>query len=71
MCSFLQREVIYLGHVINVTGISQNPSEIKCIKNYPKPKNVKDIKLFLSLFNYYRRFVDNFAKIAKPLTYLL
>jgi hypothetical protein len=40
---------------------SPDPSKIKCIKNYPKPKNAKDIKSFLDLLNYYRRFVDDFA----------
>jgi hypothetical protein len=70
-CSFLRKEVLYLGHIINENGISPDPTKLECIKNYPKPKNVKDIKSFLGLLNYYRRFVDNFAKIAKPLTYLL
>jgi len=70
-CSFLRKEVLYLGHVISETGISPDPSKIDCIETYPKPKNAKDIKFFLGLLNYYRRFVDNFAKIAKLLTYLL
>ncbi|CAI6358323.1 unnamed protein product [Macrosiphum euphorbiae] len=70
-CSFLRKEVIYLGHVINENGVSPDPNKLKCIKEYPKPKNAKDIKSFLGLLNYYRRFVDNFAKTAKPLTYLL
>lgn len=47
------------------------PNKLKCIREYPKPKNAKDIKSFLGLLNYYRPFVDNFAKIAKPLTYTL
>jgi len=66
-CSFLRKEVLYLGHVINENGVSPDPNKLKCIREYPKPKNAKDIKSFLGLLNYYRRFVDNFAKIAKPL----
>jgi len=58
---------LYLGRVINETWISPDPSEIKCIKNNLKLKNAKDIKSFLELFNYYSRFVDNFANIVKRL----
>ena len=53
---------------INEKGVTPDPNKIKCIKNYPSPKTKKEIKSFLSLLNYYRRFVDNFAMIAKPLT---
>jgi len=69
--SFLGKEEFYLGRVISKTDISSDPIKIECIKNYPKPKNAKDIKSFLGLLSYYRRFVDNCTKIAKPLTYLL
>lgn len=70
-CEFLKREVSYLGHVISEQGVQPNPEKVNAIKNYPVPKDAKMIKQFLGLVGYYRRFIKNFAKIAKPLTNLL
>jgi len=71
-CAFLLKEVLYLGHVIdNETRVSPDPNKLKCIKEYPKLKNAEDIKSFFGLLNYYQRFVENIAKIVKPLTSLL
>lgn len=70
-CEFLRKEVAYLGHVITPEGVKPNPSKVECIKNFPMPKNAKEIKSFLGLCGYYRRFIANFAKISKPLTRLL
>lgn len=65
---FLRKEVAYLGHVVTPEGVRPNPDKIKAIKEYPIPCNTKQIKGFLGLLGYYRRFIPNFAKITKPLT---
>ena len=66
-CSFLKSETKFLGHIINSEGIKPLPEKIEKIKNYPRPKNVKDVQSFLGLVGYYRKFIKNFAKIAGPL----
>lgn len=65
---FLRKEVAFLGHVITPDGIKPNPSKIKAVQDYPLPKNTKEIKSFLGLVGYYRRFVQNFAKVVSPFT---
>jgi hypothetical protein len=70
-CEFLRREVSYLGHVIGQTGIKPDEKRIKAVKDYPKPRTTRELKGFLGLSGYYRRFIPNFSKIAKPLTGLL
>lgn len=70
-CEFMRKEVAYLGHVISSEGVAPNPEKIKAIATYPAPKNEKQIKQFLGLVGYYRRFIQNFSSIAKPLTSLL
>jgi len=68
---FLQKEVNYLGHVITEHGIKPDPIKISSVANYPRPKNQKELKSFLGLIGYYRRFIKDFSKLAKPLTNLL
>ena len=70
-CEFLRKEVAYLGHIITKDGVKPNPSKVDVIINYPIPKNPKDIKSFLGIVGFYRRFIPNFAKVSKPLTRLL
>ena len=69
-CEFLRKEVIYLGHIISENGIQPDPSKLKAIKEFPTPKKVKDIQSFIGLAGYYRKFIEDFSKIAKPLTKL-
>lgn len=68
---FLKTEVAYLGHIISENGVKPNPNKIIAIKNFPQPTTPKEIKSFLGLSGYYRRFIKNYAKWAKPLTELL
>lgn len=70
-CEFLKKEVTYLGHVISSNGVSPNPKKLQAVREFPVPKNVKNVQQFLGLCNYYRRFIKNFADISKPLTILL
>lgn len=70
-CEFLRREVMYLGHLITENGVKPDPKKVSAVRNYPIPKQQKDIKAFLGLAGYYRRFIKNFSTIAIPLTKLL
>lgn len=65
---FLKREVAYLGHIITPEGVKPNPDKISAILNYPVPKTTKEIKGFLGLLGYYRKFIPNFAHLTKPMT---
>lgn len=67
-CEFLKPELEYLEHIITYEGIKSNPKKIKAVKEFKIPKNRTDVKSFLGLAGYYRKFVRNFSKIAKPLT---
>ena len=66
-CNFLKQQVHYLGHVISSDGIATDPSKTERITNWPTPRNVQEVQQFLGLASYYRRFIQNFAGIAKPL----
>lgn len=70
-CNFLRKEVVYLGHTISEDGIKPDPSKIVAVRDYPIPRNVTDIKAFLGLASYYRKFIEGFSKTAAPLTHLL
>jgi selenocysteine lyase/cysteine desulfurase len=65
-CEFWLSEVTYLGHVISKDGIAVNPERVQAILDWTPPKNVKQVRSFLGLASYCRRFVENFSKNAKP-----
>ena len=66
-CQLFQRQVVYLGHVIGVNGTSPDPEKTSKVEEWPVPKTVRDVRSFIGFANYYRRFIKNFASIAKPL----
>lgn len=68
---FLRKEVLYLGHTITNEGLKPNEDKIKAVLNYPIPKTPREIKGFLGLVGYYRRFIKDFSKITKPMTLFL
>ena len=70
-CKILQKEVKFLGHVITSAGISMDADKIKSVKEWPIPKCVKELRGFLGLATYYRKFVAGFAEIAEPLNRML
>jgi len=70
-CEFFAPYIDFLGHRISAEGINMDPSKISSILNWPIPKNIKELQSFLGLANYYRRFIQGFAKLAHPLHKLL
>ena len=69
-CNFFAKEIQYLGHILGVEGIKPVPAKTEAIKAMHPPVNPKQAHAFLGLVGYYRKFIKNFAKIAKPLTML-
>eukprot|EP00731_Ephydatia_muelleri_P010157 Em0005g743a len=70
-CKFVQKAVKYLGHVVSAEGICPDPAKTEVVVSYPVPTSAKEIKQFMGLCNYYRRFVKDYSKIAAPLFKLL
>ena len=66
-CEFDQNKVEFLGYILSGDGVSTDPKKIKSVEEWPRPENLKDVQRFIGLCNYYRRFVKDFAKTAKPL----
>ena len=69
-CTFMQTEVIFLGHIVGRTGLVCDPEKLSAVRNWHAPDKVKAVRQFVGFVGYYRRFVKDFAELAEPLVAL-
>ena len=69
-CVFYKYRIQYLGHIISNEGIFVDPKKIEAIMNWPTPRNVIDVRSFMGLAGYYKRFIEGFSKVSHPVTSL-
>ena len=70
-CDLFKQQINYLGHVVSKEGVSTDPDKIAAVTQWPQPTTVTEVRSFLGFVSYYRRFIPNFSKVAKPLNQLL
>jgi hypothetical protein len=70
-CEIAQREIVYLGYLISQKGVRPNPQKTKAVREFPRPRTVAEVRTFLGISSYFRRFIKSYAQIAKPLCDLL
>ena len=69
-CNLFLERVAFLGHIVTADGLQVDPLKISTVKEWPTPRNIKDVQAFLGLANYYRRFILRFSELAAPMTKL-
>ncbi|GJT68509.1 putative reverse transcriptase domain-containing protein [Tanacetum coccineum] len=70
-CEFWLSKVAFLGHIVSAEGITMDPAKVEAITKWPRPTSVTEVRSFLGLAGYYRRFVEGFSRLALPLTKLM
>ena len=70
-CEFFRKSISFLGHVVSAEGVSMEQDKVRAVREWPTPKSVKEIRSFLGLAGYYRKFVQGFSRIAAPLSELM
>nr|GEY13927.1 RNA-directed DNA polymerase [Tanacetum cinerariifolium] len=70
-CEFWLSSVAFLGHIVSAEGITMDPAKVEAITKWPRPTSVTEVRSFLGLAGYYRRFVEGFSRLALPLTKLM
>ena len=69
-CEFWLTEVKFLGHVVSASSVSVDPEKVEAVMSWERPKSVFEIRSFLGLVGYYRRFIEDFSRLAAPMTRL-
>ena len=70
-CQFRTTKIVYLGYIITPDGVSMDPRKVSAIINWNHPTNVTEIQMFIGFTNFYRKFIENYSKITRPITQLL
>ncbi len=69
-CCLMRAQVPFLGHIVSCEGIGVDPAKTEAVEKWPTPVNVKDVRAFLGLASYYRRYIPGFSTVAAPMTNL-